>query len=56
MATRRIIVDGPDVSYGDKTMWAGVATLTGLLAATMPIGLSEGGLPIGMQIVTYALA
>jgi amidase len=51
MATRRIVVDGQDVSYGDQTMWAGVATLTGLPATTMPIGVSEGGLPIGMQIV-----
>ena len=51
MATRRIVVDGQDVRYDDQTMWAGVATLTGLPATTMPIGLSEGGLPIGMQIV-----
>jgi amidase len=51
MATRRIVVDGQDISYGDQTMWAGVATLTGLPATAMPIGLPEGGLPIGMQIV-----
>jgi amidase len=51
IATRRIKVDGQDVRYGDQTMWAGMATLTGLPATTMPIGLSEAGLPIGMQIV-----
>jgi len=51
MATRRIIVDGQDVSYRDQGMWAGMATLTGLPSTMMPIGLSEGGLPIGMQIV-----
>jgi amidase len=51
MATRRIVVDGQDVRYGDQTMWAGVATLTGLPATAVPIGVSEGGLPIGMQIV-----
>jgi amidase len=51
MATRRIKVDDQDISYGDQTMWAGVATATGLPATTMPIGLSEDGLPIGMQIV-----
>ena len=32
-------------------MWAGVATLPGLPSTAMPIGLSEGGLPIGMQII-----
>lgn len=51
MSTRRIAIDDKDVSYSDQTMWAGVATLTGLPATAMPIGLSEGGLPIGMQIV-----
>lgn len=51
MSTRRIAIDDKDVSYLDQTMWAGVATLTGLPATAMPIGLSEDGLPIGMQIV-----
>jgi amidase len=51
MSTRRIAIDDKDVSYGDQPMWAGVATLTGLPATAMPIGISEGGLPIGMQIV-----
>jgi amidase len=51
MSTRRIAIDDKDVSYGDQPMWAGVATLTGLPATAMPIGVSEGGLPIGMQIV-----
>jgi amidase len=51
MSTRRIAIDDKDVSYLDQTMWAGVATVTGLPATVMPIGFSEGGLPIGMQIV-----
>jgi amidase len=51
MSTRRITIDDKDVSYLDQTMWAGVATATGLPATAMPIGVSEGGLPIGMQIV-----
>jgi|SRR5262252_3504348 len=50
-AERRIVIDGKDVSYRDQVMWAGVATLTGLPATAMPIGLSSGGLPIGMQCV-----
>lgn len=51
MSRRRIAIDDKEVSYGDQPMWAGVATLTGLPATAMPIGVSEGGLPIGMQIV-----
>ena len=51
LLTRRIAIDDKDVSYGDQPMWAGVATLTGLPATAMPIGVSEGGLPVGMQIV-----
>jgi amidase len=49
--TRRIMIDDKDVGYGDQIMWAGVATLTGLPATAMPIGVSETGLPVGMQIV-----
>lgn len=51
ITTRRLAIDDKDVSYGDQTMWAGVATVTGQPATAMPISVSEGGLPIGMQIV-----
>jgi len=51
MNTRRISVDGKDVPYVDQAMWPSVATLTGLPATAMPIGRSEEGLPIGMQII-----
>ena len=37
--------------YVDQTMWPSMATLTGLPATAMPIGLSDQGLPIGMQII-----
>jgi amidase len=51
MNTRRISVDGADVSYLDQTMWISLATLTGLPATVVPIGRSDDGLPIGMQII-----
>jgi amidase len=51
MNTRRIAIDGKEVPYMDQFMWPGIATLTGLPATAMPIGHSEEGLPIGMQIV-----
>ena len=49
--TRQLDIDGETVPYGDLGVWAGIATLNGLPATTMPIGRSEGGLPIGVQII-----
>jgi amidase len=48
---RTITVDGHAVRYGDQFLWPGVATLCGLPATAMPIGLSEGGMPIGVQAI-----
>jgi len=39
------------VPYNDQSAWAGIALLSGLPATTMPIGRTENGLPIGMQII-----
>ena len=49
--TRQLEVDGKKVSYDDQIAWAGIATSNGLPATTMPIGHSDNGLPIGMQII-----
>jgi amidase len=51
MNARRISIDGTEVPYGDQSMWLGMATLTGLPSTAMPIGRSDEGLPIGMQII-----
>jgi amidase len=51
MNARRITIDGAEVPYVDQTMWASPATLAGLPATAMPIGRSDDGLPIGMQII-----
>jgi amidase len=48
---RRLSIDGSEVPYGDQAMWNSIATLGGLPATTMPIGRSDEGLPIGMQII-----
>jgi amidase len=49
--TRRINIDGRDFSYPDQLAWPGIATLPGLPATAIPLGLSPEGLPIGVQIV-----
>jgi amidase len=49
--TRRINIDGRDCVYPDQLAWPGIATLPGLPATAIPIGLSPEGLPIGVQIV-----
>jgi amidase len=49
--TRRINIDGKDYVYSDQLAWPGIATLPGLPATAIPIGLSPQGLPIGVQIV-----
>jgi amidase len=48
---RRINIDGQDYVYLDQLTWPGIATLPGLPATAIPIGLSPEGLPIGVQIV-----
>jgi amidase len=48
---RRIDVDGKDFVYVDQLAWPGIATLPGLPATAIPLGLSPEGLPAGVQIV-----
>jgi amidase len=49
--TRHIAIDGVNYPYVDQLAWPGIATLPGLPATAIPIGLSPEGLPIGVQIV-----
>ena len=37
--------------YGDLCFWISFATLAGLPATVAPVGLTAGGLPVGLQIV-----
>ena len=48
---RRIKIDGEDHVYPDQLAWPGIATLPGLPATAIPLGLSAEGLPVGVQIV-----
>jgi amidase len=49
--SRQLEVDGSKIPYNDLMAWAGIATLNGLPATTMPKGRTESGLPVGVQIV-----
>jgi len=51
MESRRLRIDDHEIAYKDQSPWSSLATLTGLPATAMPIGLSEEGLPVGMQII-----
>ena len=48
---RRIKIDGVDHAYNDHLVWPGIATLPGLPATAIPLGLASNGLPVGAQIV-----
>jgi len=48
---RKILIDGEPHVYTDQLAWPGIATLPGLPATAIPIGLSPEGLPVGVQIV-----
>ncbi|MBR0716714.1 amidase [Bradyrhizobium liaoningense] len=51
MDLRRIVIDGKEYPYSDQLAWPGIATLPGLPATAVPLGLSKQGLPLGVQIV-----
>ncbi len=49
--TRRINIDGKDYPYPDQLAWPGIATLPGLPATAIPLGLTSHSLPVGVQIL-----
>ncbi len=47
---RRIVVDGKDINYGDLLFWPGLTGGYHLPATVAPMGVTPGGLPLGVQI------
>jgi amidase len=49
--SRRIQVDGMQMSYEDQDPWLTIASMCGLPSTVAPIARSKSGLPIGIQIL-----
>jgi amidase len=47
---RRIVVESEDISYGDLLFWPGLTGGYHLPATVAPMGVTKGGLPLGVQI------
>jgi amidase len=48
---RSIEIDGVLYPYSDQYVWLSIATLFGLPATVVPIGHTENGLPLGVQVI-----
>ncbi|MDY6789794.1 MAG: amidase family protein [Thermodesulfobacteriota bacterium] len=48
---RRLDVNGKKKPYFDNLSWTAMAIVSGLPATVAPVGLSESGLPVGIQII-----
>lgn len=48
---RTIDVDGDTIGYYEQLFWAGINNVAYLPASVIPGGLSEAGLPIGLQLI-----
>ncbi len=51
LGERTITVDGEEWPYFDQVFWAGLASVSYLPSTVIPGGLSDAGLPIGVQII-----
>lgn len=49
VSERRLTIDGEACSYFDHLAWISAASLAGLPATQIPLGLDESGLPVGVQ-------
>jgi amidase len=55
MQQRHIDIDGRSIPYAAQGAWSGLATVCGLPATAMPIGVGASGLPVGIQIIGPSL-
>lgn len=48
---RRLDIDGTERPYLDFLCWASLATGADLPALSVPVGLSQAGMPLGVQVI-----
>jgi amidase len=48
---RTLVINGKDHPYLENLTWALMAVVSGLPATAAPVGLSDSGLPVGVQII-----
>ena len=51
MASRRLMINGRSKSYFKNLTWTVMAIVSGLPATVAPVGQTESGLPVGVQII-----
>lgn len=56
MGARTMQVNGKDISYFAQLFWAGLATCSFLPATAAPVGMTDQGLPVGLQIIGPEMA
>ncbi|CAN5583241.1 amidase [soil metagenome] len=50
-AERTVMIDGVERPYDELTHWGAVATVAYLPAVVLPVGMSDGGLPLAAQVI-----
>ncbi|TBW51887.1 amidase [Marinobacter halodurans] len=48
---RTLTINGQPQPYMDVTVWAGIAAISGLPALSLPVGYSDEGLPLAVQLI-----
>lgn len=48
---RTLTINGEPQVYMDVTVWAGIAAIAGLPALSLPVGTSDEGLPLAVQLI-----
>ncbi len=51
LPSRKLMVNGQEKPYLENMAWTLMAVVSGLPATVVPVGLSESGLPVGIQII-----
>ncbi len=48
---RSLTINGVERDYWDLTLWSGPAVMANLPSTSTPIGLTQSGLPVGLQVI-----